>query len=65
MKRTVRLVSEEQARRFGKARLYAYGLRAVAQVAGVSVKTVSRERDAGRLDLGSLASVVAWVKGNL
>ncbi len=60
VKRTVRLVAEEESKRNGKARLYGYGVRAVASVANVSVKTASRAVVSGALNLGSLESVRHW-----
>jgi hypothetical protein len=60
VKRTVLLVSEEPTRRNGKARLYAYGIRAIAEVIGTSAKTVRRA--SGRdFDPASLASVLRFV----
>lgn len=61
LKRKVRLVAEEPSRLNGKARLHAYGARAVASVAGVSVKTVRRDAISGRIDLASLESVRRWI----
>lgn len=61
MKRTVRLVSEEPERRNGKARLFAYGIRAVAKLAEVNEKTVRRAAANG-LKLDSLASVLAYIE---
>lgn len=57
MKRAVRLVAEEPARRNGKARLHAYGIRAVANVAGVSTKTVRR----ANVNLASLRAVTGFI----
>lgn len=62
MRRTVRLVNEEPSKRDGKARLSAFGLRAVASLAGVSLRTVRRAAKAGELDMGSLAGVSGWIE---
>ena len=61
MRRTVRLVNEEPSKRAGKARLSAFGLRAVASLAGVSLRTARRAAKAGDLDMGSLAGVAGWI----
>lgn len=60
MKRTVRLVAEEPSKRNGKARLYAYGAKAIADVAGTAVKTVVRATETGKLNPHSLESVREW-----
>ena len=61
LRRTIILVEQEPAKANGKARLYGYGIRAVASLAGVSVKTARRAETAAELNLGSLRSVLAWV----
>lgn len=61
MKRTVRLVAEEPGRPHSKARMFAYGFRAIALLAGTSEKTVRRSVARGELDPASLASVVRFV----
>ena len=60
MKRTVRLVAEEPKRRGGKARLWAFGLRAIARAAGVSEKTVRRAAGT-EFDPAALAEVSRYV----
>ena len=61
LRRTIILVQEEPTKENGKARLYAFGIRAVASLAGVSLKTARRAETAAELNLGSLRSVLAWV----
>ena len=61
LRRTIILVEQEPTKANGKARLYGYGIRAVASLAGVSLKTARRAETAAELNLGSLRSVLAWV----
>lgn len=61
MRRHARLVTEEPAKRAGKARLYAYGFRAIAAAAGCYEKTVRNAVQAGKLDPQNLRAVSAFV----
>lgn len=59
--RRVNLVVEQPDRKRSKARLYGYGIQALAVIRGVTVWTVKRDVARGRVDLGSLVSVVKYV----
>lgn len=58
--RIVSIVSEEPQKRGGKARLWAFGLRAIAKAAGVSEKTVRRAAGT-EFDPAALAEVSRYV----
>jgi len=61
VKRTVLLVAEEPVLRNGKARLYAFGVRAIAAAGGVSEKTVRRAIVNGTLNPSSLGCVLRFL----
>lgn len=61
MRRSVRLVAEQPARKGSKARLFAYGFAAIADLSGVSEKTVARAINRNDLNPQSLISVVNFI----
>lgn len=61
-RRTVALCHSQPTAKRSRARLWAYGLEALAEARGCSVATVRRAVKAGRLDPACLASVAAWVR---
>lgn len=61
MRRSVRLVAEQPARKGSKARLFAYGFAAIADLSGVSEKTIARAINRHDLNPQSLFSVLSYV----
>ena len=60
--RQLRLVDEEPFRSHGKARLFAFGFRAIANLSRASLITVKRAHLSGKLDCNSLESVIKWIE---
>lgn len=63
-RRAVKLVSEQPHVKSlcGPRRLWAYGYEALAALRGVTPAAVRRAVERGRLDPGSLRSVVEWLR---
>lgn len=61
-RRKVKIVSEQPHRKGSKAHLSGFGTMAVAQLAQCSKRTVERAIEAKKLDMGSMASVMAWIE---
>jgi hypothetical protein len=59
--RTITSVEEEDLKPNSKARLYAYSAVAISKVCGLSPGTVLRDQHAGKVNLGSLRSVILYI----
>lgn len=60
-RRKVCIVSEQPATKGSKAHLSGFGVAAVAKLAQRSKRSVERAVKAGVLNMGSMASVMAWI----
>lgn len=61
MRRTVTLVAGQDPAPKSKAKLWAYGLDALAKAAGCHISTVRRYIQSGQLDPCDLRSVAGWL----
>lgn len=63
--RHITLVHEQPAGRGSKARLFAFGLEAIADATGQAIITVKRHVQAGNFDPKNLGSVALYIRAHV
>lgn len=64
-RRLVTLVHEQPSGRASKARLFAFGLEAMADATGQALITVKRHVQAGKVDPRNLGSVALYIRAHV